>query len=62
LRDANEPDGVGSGIGRTAASHGRAVAGGFAYSAVATRVRAENLSTSGDLDVFVDQPTETIDP
>jgi hypothetical protein len=26
------------------------------------RVGAENSSTSGDLDVFVDQPTETIDP
>jgi hypothetical protein len=26
------------------------------------RVGPENLSTSGDLDVFVDQPTETIDP
>jgi hypothetical protein len=25
-------------------------------------VGAENSSTSGDLDVFVDQPTETIDP
>ena len=23
---------------------------------------ADNSSTSGDLDVFVDQPTETIDP
>jgi hypothetical protein len=25
-------------------------------------VGADNSSTSGDLDVFVDQPTETIDP
>jgi hypothetical protein len=25
-------------------------------------VGAENSSTSGDLDVLVDQPTETIDP
>jgi hypothetical protein len=28
----------------------------------AVPVGAENSSTSGDLDVFVDQPTETIDP
>jgi hypothetical protein len=27
-----------------------------------TLVGADNSSTSGDLDVFVDQPTETIDP
>jgi len=26
------------------------------------RVSADNSSTSGDLDVFMDQPTETIDP
>jgi len=30
--------------------------------AVTEPVGAENSSTSGDLDVFVDQPTETIDP